>query len=486
MKFHLTKQPNKVDLTIAPCFLEEKLSEKLKLYGLSDEAIRLAAADFRAKPNELHLVYSPKFGRLLLLGTGERRELTPTALRNAMQSAIAAAKKFKPHSVQVLLTGLRSLQSSEYVEIIAFACLFANYSFNYYKQDQDKVTLDDLYLVGPPNSKAIQSSMERGGMIAAAANQARDLANHPANVATPSHLAKHALELAKKYRLRIKILNVDDMKKQGMGLLLGVSRGSDEPPKLIVIEYLPAGRQVGQPIVLIGKGLTFDSGGISIKPAERMEEMKYDMCGGATVLGILEAAAQLKLNLPLVGIIPSSENLLSGRATKPGDILSSMSGKNVEIINTDAEGRLILADAITYAKKYYKPRLIMDYATLTGAVIVALGDEFSGTFSNTNKYNQQLSKASQATGEKLWLMPLAQEYKDQLKSGVADLKNVGEKGVGGAITASLFLSYFVEETPWIHFDIAGTAWTMKNKSHMPAGATGWGVYHAIHFFQKLK
>lgn len=488
MNLLLTKQLHKLDLTIVPGFMEDKLI-KLKAYGLPMEVIDLTAKDFSGKPNELHALYSQTAGRLLLVGLGSRKNFTVAVLRNAMQSAVMAAKKFQPSSLELILKDRKELQTPESLEMISFACVFGNYSFNHYRQDKPKINLENIYLLTPQTGKTAQAAVERGAKIAAASNRARDLANHPANIATPTHLAEHAKFIADKYKLRLKILDAKDMKKEGMGLLLGVSKGSDEPPKFIVIESLPAGRQVAKsanPIVLIGKGLTFDSGGISIKPAERMEEMKYDMCGGATVLGILEAAAQLKLKVPLVGLIPASENLLSGGATKPGDILQSMAGKSVEIINTDAEGRLILADAITYAKKYYQPKLIMDFATLTGAIIVALGEGFTGVFGNTSKYNPQLLKASGATAEKLWFMPLADEYKDQMKSLVADIKNVGDKGLGGAITASLFLDYFVQQTPWIHFDIAGTAWTMRGKPHMPPGASAWGVYCMTKFLENFK
>ncbi|MBI4049206.1 MAG: leucyl aminopeptidase [Candidatus Doudnabacteria bacterium] len=481
MKLHLAKQLNKVDFSVIPVYTEEKLS-KLKAYGLASEIIDLTDSDFGRKLGELHMLYTPQLGRLLLLGLGNKKDLTPARLRTAIQTAILGTKKFKPSSLQIILWNHPGLQSQEFLELISFASMFGAYSFDYYRQEE-KSNLANVFLVVSQISKTASAAVAAGSTIGQAANQARDLANHPANIATPAHLAAHAKSLAQKYNLRIRVLEERDMKKEGMGLLLGVSRGSDEPPKFIVVEHGPKSKN---PIVLIGKGLTFDSGGISIKPSERMEEMKYDMCGGATVLGILQAAAMLKLKIPLVGLIPSSENLLSGRATKPGDVLTSLSGKTVEIINTDAEGRLILADAITYAKKHYQPKLIMDYATLTGAIIVALGDEFTGVFANLEKYHQSVFKASRATGEKLWLMPLPEEYQDQLKSNIADLKNTGEKGLGGAITASLFLSRFVEQTPWMHFDIAGTAWTMRARPHLPVGATGWGVYHAIHFLSSLK
>ena len=271
------------------------------------------------------------------------------------------------------------------------------------------------------------------------------------------------------------------MRKEGMGLLLGVSGGSEEPARFIVLEYGPSNLE---PIVLIGKGLTFDSGGISIKPADRMDEMKFDMCGGADVLGIVQAAAELKLPCRLVALIPAAENLVSGRAVKPGDVLKSHSGNSVEITDTDGEGRLILADAISYARRHYRPKAIFDYATLTGGVVVALGDEVAGYLTNRQLFRSSLALSSAQTGEELWELPLIKSYEEQIKSGVADLKNVGERKFAPTIVAALFLEKFVKQTPWVHFDIAGVAWTTRNKPYLPAGATGFGVYLTVNLLRR--
>ena len=341
--------------------------------------------------------------------------------------------------------------------------------------------LNKINIVGPVKA-AFNKALTSGIAIGQAANTSKDLANHPGNVATPTHLAEHAIQLAKHFGFTCKVLGPEEITKEKLGLLAGVSLGSEQPPKFIILEFGPKSKP---PIVLVGKGLTFDSGGISIKPADKMEEMKYDMCGGATVLGIFEAAALLKLPVHLIGLIPSAENLVSGNAVKPGDILVAHDQTSVEIINTDAEGRLVLADAISFAKKYYKPKLIIDYATLTGAVVVALGEEYTGYFTNTPQYLKQFDKSSKFTSEKFWHLPLAPEYKDQLKSLIADIKNIGDKGSAGSSTAALFLEHFVGATPWIHLDIAGTAWTMRPKPYATPGATAWGVYLTIDFLRNL-
>jgi len=322
--------------------------------------------------------------------------------------------------------------------------------------------------------------LANGVTIGNAANEARNLANHPGNIATPKHLAAHAVELARKYKFSSKVLGPAEIAKEKMGLMMGVAAGSEEPAQFIILEYGPKSKP---PVVLIGKGLTFDSGGVSIKPADRMEEMKYDMCGGATVLGIFQAAAEMKLPVHLVGLIPSTENLLSGKAVKPGDILKAHDGTTVEVINTDAEGRLVLADAISYAKKYYKPKLMVDYATLTGAILIALGDQVTGFYTNTKSYVQQFEKAGNSSAEQIWHMPLTEKYKEELRSMFADIKNIGEKGSAGATTAALFLEHFVGTTPWIHMDIAGTAWTMRPRNFANPGATAWGVYLTINFLR---
>jgi leucyl aminopeptidase len=313
---------------------------------------------------------------------------------------------------------------------------------------------------------AAKDALATSREIAAGVRLAKDLGNLPGNVCTPSYLANSARELGREYgHLKVKVLDTDKLKKLGMGALLAVARGSEEPPKFIIAEYRNAPSEV-KPIVLVGKGVTFDSGGLSIKPSKSMDEMKYDMCGAAGVLGTLRACAGLKLGVNVVGIIPATENLPGGRATKPGDIVSSHSGQTIEILNTDAEGRLILCDALSYAARY-KPKLMVDVATLTGACMVALGQHPHGLFCNDQSLVDALLAAGQQTFDRAWQLPLWDEYKDELKSNFADMANIGGP-YGGAITAASFLSRFVDNVPWAHLDIAGTAWHSGDKK----GATG--------------
>jgi len=304
--------------------------------------------------------------------------------------------------------------------------------------------------------------------VAAGMALAKDLANLPGNICTPAYLANEARRLGRSHKsIRTSVLEEKEMERLGMGALLSVSRGSRQPAKLIVMEYVGSGaRKTDKPVVLVGKGLTFDAGGISLKPAAAMDEMKYDMCGGASVLGTLRALAELDLPLHVIGIVPSSENLPDGAANKPGDIVTTMSGQTVEILNTDAEGRLILCDALTYAKRY-KPEVVIDIATLTGACVIALGKQASGLLSNNDDLARSLLDAGQRSGDRAWQLPLWDEYQEQLKSNFADMANIGGRDAG-TITAACFLSRYTKEFTWAHLDIAGTAWESGGNK----GATG--------------
>jgi leucyl aminopeptidase len=299
---------------------------------------------------------------------------------------------------------------------------------------------------------------------------------------TPSDLAREARQVARKKGVTLRILDVARMKKLGMHALLGVARGSSEPAKFIILEYYGR-RKSDPPIALVGKGLTFDSGGISIKPSEKMDEMKSDMAGGAAVMGAIMAAAELKLPVNVVGLIPATENLPGGRAYKPGDILKSLSGQTIEVITTDAEGRLILADALTYASRY-RPAAIIDLATLTGACIVALGGQVIGMLGNDDGLKSQIRRAADRTGERVWELPLWEDYHELIKSDIADFKNSGGRA-GGTITAAAFLSKFVGNVPWVHLDIAGPSWLTKDKPYIPKGASGVGVRLMVQVLRDL-
>jgi len=310
-----------------------------------------------------------------------------------------------------------------------------------------------------------ERGLEQGLAVAHGVGLARDLGNRPSNVCTPAHLADQARELAKRYRMKIQVLEREDMEKLGMGALLSVAHGSAQPPKLIVFEYRGAAKS-DKPVVLVGKGITFDTGGISLKPAPEMDEMKFDMCGAASVLGTAKAVGEMKLPVNLVGIIPTTENMPGGRATKPGDVVTSMSGQTIEILNTDAEGRLILCDALSYAERF-DPVAVIDIATLTGACVIALGHVASGLFANDDRLAGELLAAGNASCDRAWHMPLWEDYQEQLKSNFADFANIGGRPAG-SVTAACFLARFAKKFKWAHLDIAGTAW----KSGKEKGATG--------------
>jgi len=487
MNLTLTKKISH-DLIIVPVFANEKIASTLKALDKTWLVPTIVDSDFKNKLGKTQTIYLAD-KRLVILGLGEKQKFSLPNWRIAINQALGHLTNINAKEASLVLPTV-TIKPEILLEMTGFSAIFSSYSFNTYKKDKKPQQLTSLEIVFRLKSKKLDQALEFGKIIGEAANQSRELANHPGNHVTPKHLAKHAQDLAEQYKFSCKILEPKEIEKEKMGLLMGVAQGSDEPARLIVLEYLPAGKQAAfkkkPPIALIGKGLTFDSGGISIKPSERMEEMKYDMCGGADVLGIFEAVARLKLPVHLVGVIPSTENLISGKAIKPGDILISKSGVSVEVVNTDAEGRMILADAIDYVQEHFDPKLIIDYATLTGAVLYALGDEYTGYFSNTKKYDKAFAQASVKTGEKFWSLPMPEEYKEHVKSQVADIRNVGERGLAGATSGALFLEKFVDKTDWIHLDIAGTAWTMKPKPYAGIGATAWGVYLTVELLRNIK
>jgi leucyl aminopeptidase len=354
----------------------------------------------------------------------------------------------------------------------------------YRTKDKEQRQIDAVtVVVEGGDEKALNLGAERGRIIGESINFTRDLANEPGAYMTPTILADRAKKVAKEFGLSVDILDQKQMEKLGMGSLLGVARGSDEPPKLIILKYQPSRSRSSKDglLALVGKGITFDSGGISLKPGENMELMKYDMTGAATVIGTMRAIAQLKPSIPVLGVAPCSENLPSGKATKPGDVLKAMTGKTIEVINTDAEGRLVLADAIAYAKKLGATKII-DMATLTGAVSIALGDVNTAILGTDQELIDQFIAAGKEVGERFWQLPLDDEYTKQIKSDIADIKNVGGKKAG-TITAAAFLKEFAEDTPWAHLDIAGTAWGDPATPYRSKGPTGIAVRTLIEFIE---
>ena len=330
----------------------------------------------------------------------------------------------------------------------------------------------------------LEDALARGRILAEAQNFTRGLVNEPANRLTPSKVAEAAQKMASEYQLECEVLEREQMEKLGMGALLGVAQGSAEPPALIAIRYRPARTESKTHLGLVGKGVTFDTGGISIKPADGMEKMKYDMAGGAAMLGAMRAIAQLKPAIAVTAFIPCVENMPGSRAQRPGDIVTAMSGKTIEVINTDAEGRLILADALTYARQQGSTHLV-DAATLTGAIVVALGHLNVGLFANDEAMRDRVLQAAKAEGERMWPMPLEDDYKEYLKSAFADLANVGGRW-GGAVTAAIFLKEFAGDTPWVHLDIAGTAWLDESKPYLAKGPSGTPVRTLVRLAMQWK
>lgn len=432
----------------------------------------ISRGDFKGKNAETLLINNvpnPNIERIILLGLGEISKLNRKLYRKALAAAIKTVKDIKVKSATVALLDIAVNQTDSIWQTRQIIEVFHDglYQYTATKQCDEKIALQSLtILADETNHDLVEQGLRQGKAIAHGIEMSKQLADLPGNICTPSYLANQALNLSREHdNLSCEILEESNMQVLGMGAFLSVSRGSRQPAKLISLRYQGSDTHT-KPIVIIGKGLTFDAGGISLKPALGMDEMKYDMCGGAVVLGLMHVVSTLKLKLNIIGMIASSENLPDGDANKPGDIVTTMSGKTVEILNTDAEGRLILCDTMTYAKKF-DPELVIDLATLTGACIVALGRVPSALFSNNDELSSALINAGETACDQLWRMPIWEEYQEQLKSNFADLANIGGPD-GGSITAACFLSRFIEDIPWAHLDIAGTAWrTGTNK-----GATG--------------
>lgn len=410
------------------------------------------------------------YDRILLVGLGKEEDFAERPFREVTRATIRALSATSANEAVLCLAEL-PVKRHDIIWRIEQIVMVATETL--YRFDQMKSRKDDyqpalkkliLHVADAGESKAAETALRQGQAIANGMSLAKDLGNLPGNVCTPTYLAGRATDLAKSHKLQIQVLEKKDIEKLGMGSFLSVARGSHQPPKFIVLEYKKGKKE--KPIVLVGKGITFDTGGISLKPAPEMDEMKFDMCGAASVLGTLQAVAELNLPLNVVGIIPTTENMPGGAATKPGDIVTSMSGQTIEVLNTDAEGRLILCDALTYAERF-DPEAVIDIATLTGACVIALGHVASGLYSNDNKLADKLLDAGNYAYDRAWHMPLWEDYQEQLKSNFADLANIGGRPAG-SITAACFLANFAHKYKWAHLDIAGTAW----RSGKEKGSTG--------------
>ena len=408
--------------------------------------------------------------RVLLVSLGKAEELSDKTYRDAVSAAakrladsVAGDAAFCLADAELPHRDLawRLAQAAQILQDSTYRCD----DLKSKKEESKKGIKKLVFLVKGKETEELEAAVRRGDAIAEGMALTKTLGNLPANVCTPGYLATTAKKLAKEHKIKVDVLERDDMEKLGMGSFLSVARGSHEPPKFIILNY-KGGKAKDKPVVLVGKGVTFDTGGISLKPGEGMDEMKYDMCGAASVLGTFKAIARMELPINVVGLIPTTENMPGGSATKPGDIVTSMSGQTIEVLNTDAEGRLILCDALTYAERF-EPVAVVDVATLTGACIIALGNLTSGLMANDDELAAELLASGQTAGDKAWQLPLWDEYQDMLKSNFADIPNIGSKGAG-TITAACFLARFTKAYKWAHLDIAGTAW----KSGAEKGATG--------------
>ena len=455
----------------------------------ADAAVREAAkevissGEVTGKTFETTLLHRPaglKAKRLLLVGGGKTKNFSAAELRKL---AGTAARTLKSKSIRSFAFALpeNGVTANDGVRAIVEGAFVGNFDPGYYKSDRkdSDQKIDAVTIVVQGDPQAMESTMQAGRIVAESQNFTRDLVNEPSNRMTPTILAERAKKMAAEVGLICEAYGADKIKELKMGAFWGVAQGSDEPPALIVLRYDPIGAADKVHLGLVGKGVTFDTGGISIKPADGMEKMKYDMAGAATMIGVMRAIALLKPKVKVTAIICATENMPSGKAQKPGDVQIAMSGKSIEIINTDAEGRLILADGLCYARQLGCTHLV-DAATLTGAVVVALGYVNAGIFASDDQMYDRFANANKQAGEKMWRLPLDDEYKEIIKSNIADMVNSGGRW-GGAISAAMFLKEFAEDTPWIHLDIAGTAWMEDNKPWIAKGPSGVALRSLVEF-----
>jgi leucyl aminopeptidase len=452
----------------------------------SDESLRktashvLSSREFKAKANETLLLHGPqglKAARLLLVGLGKVAKASVHDLRRAAGTAVRFAK---PRGIRSLtIVPPVNFGMAQTSRAIAEGAIVADFDSDTYRTDRNDQSMVSLtILVSEPDKKVAETGLGEGIIVAESQNFARTLINEPSNKMTPTILGQKASEMARKFGLKCEVYGAEKLHELKMGAFLSVAQGSDEPPALIVMTYEPAEAPASPVLGLVGKGITFDTGGISLKPADNMEKMKYDMAGGAAMIGAMRAITQLKPKLKVIGIVCATENMPSGKAQKPGDVQIAMSGKSIEVINTDAEGRLVLADGLFYARQLGATYLI-DAATLTGAVAIALGQVNAGVFSNDDSTYERFAKALETSGEKFWRLPIEDEYRDQIQSSIADIRNTGLTRYGGATNAAMFLKEFVDETPWVHLDIAAVAWLDSEKPWIAQGPSGVAVRSII-------
>lgn len=484
-------KPFKKKTSILCSYVLENSTEPLglgKIDAKINSTIKEAAKETKGKVGEIAIIYSLgniTAKKILIAGLGSKNKLSADVLRNVTGKVAQKVRSLGLSDFSIVAPSGISIDSDHAISAIVEGAMLSLYSFDKYKKEKSEKSPNLSILVS--NTQNAQKVISNTKIISEGVIFARSIANLPPNECSPSTLASFAKSLSFKNKLKCKVFSKNELKQKKFGGITAVGQGSKNEPKLIVLEY-SKGRQGEKPIVVVGKAVTFDTGGISIKPGEKMDEMKFDKCGGCTVFGIMKAVSELKLPLNIVGIVPSVENMPSGESYRPGDIITLYSGKTAEILNTDAEGRLILADALSYGIKQYLPKAIIDFATLTGACIIALGNNVAGLVTNDQKLAEKIIRSSEKTSEEVWQLPLNDDYMDMIKSNVADMKNVGIGRAAGTITAAAFLANAVDDCPWAHIDIAGTAWTQdatKKKSYNPKGATGFGVRLIVDYLKTL-
>lgn len=484
-------KPLKKKTSVLCAFVLENSNEPLGLRKINEKinsSVKDAIKETKGKIGGISIVSTlgiipPK--NILIAGLGPKNKLSTDVLRNVSGKIAQKIRSMGLPEFSIIVPSGFPIDSISSISAIVEGSILSMYSFDTYKKEKSEKSPNLCILVS--NSQNAQKIISKAEIVSQGVIYARSIANLPPNDCSPLRLANFANAVATKNRLKCKIISKDELRKKGFGGISAVGRGSKNEPKLIILEY-NKGKRNDKPVVLVGKAVTFDTGGISLKPSDKMDEMKFDKCGGCTVLGIMKAISELKLSINVVGIIPSVENMPGSESYRPGDIVRLYSGKTAEILNTDAEGRLILADALSYGIKQYSPKSIIDFATLTGACIVALGNNVAALVSNNQRLSEKIKKSSEKTSEEIWQLPINDDYMDMIKSNVADIRNIGMGRSAGTITAAAFLANAVDDTPWAHLDIAGTAWTQdasKKKSYNPKGATGFGVRLILDYLSKI-
>ena len=480
----------KTEVLCAFCFEDTNVAIGLgKLNKKIDQTISQSIKEINGKKGKISIIHSHKESpseRVLIAGLGKKNKLTSDVIRDVTGVITKKIHELKIKEFSIIIPDKTPIDNNQIISSIVEGANLSLYEFDLFKKEKSNNKEPDLILL--TSDKNAQKIIKDSIIISDAVKFTRDVANLPPNECPPMKLGEIAKKIANENKMKCTVFSKNEIKSKGLGGVTAVGQGSKNEPKFIILEYRN-GKNEQKPILLVGKAVTFDTGGISLKPGEKMDEMKFDKCGGCTVLGVMKAISELKLPINVVAIIPSVENMPSGDAFRPGDIIKLFNGKTAEILNTDAEGRLILADGLSYGIKHYQPSSVMDFATLTGACIVALGTNVAGIVSNNAKLVSKIKTASIKTSEEVWELPINDDYMDMVKSKVADIRNIGMGRAAGTITAAAFLANSVGNVPWVHFDIAGTAWiqpSTKNKSYNSHGATGFGVRLVVNHLMNQK